>query len=138
MDVYKFMAYWIYDAPDHLKTQGMCNEVVSTYPFLLEHVPDHLKTQEMCDKAFWKDTFSLQYISDWFVTQQQIKIWRDDDEHCDDDEDELIEWYNGYKKRKTQKASIKDELMPIAWHPSRWWNWCMPGDDKKEIEKLWK
>ena len=130
------MAYWIYDAPEHLKTQETCNEVVSTYPFLLEHVPDHLKTQEMCDKAFWKDTFSLQYISDWFVTQQQIKIWRDDDEHCDHDEDELIEWYNDYKKRKTQKASIKDELIPIAWHPSRWWNWCMPGDDKKEIEKL--
>ena len=49
MDVYKFMACWIYDVPDHVKTQEMCNEVVSTYPWLLEHVPDYLKTEEVCD-----------------------------------------------------------------------------------------
>ena len=23
-------------------------------------------------------------------------------------------------------------------HPSRCWDWCMPEDDKKEIEKLWE
>ena len=38
---------------------------------------------------------------------------------------------------KAQKTSIKKELMPIAWHPSRWWDWCIPGDEKKEPEKLW-
>ena len=31
----------------------------------------------------------------------------------------IIEWYEDYHKRKAQKASIKEELMPIAWHPSR-------------------
>ena len=40
------------------------------------------------------------------------------------------------KKQKTQKAQIKKELMPIAWHPSRHWDWCMPEDEKKETEKL--
>ena len=20
--------------------------------------------------------------------------------------------------------------MPIAWHPSRWWDWCVPNDEK--------
>ena len=29
------------------------------------------------------------------------------------------------KKRKAQKVKIKKELMPIAWHPSRYWDWCM-------------
>ena len=24
--------------------------------------------------------------------------------------------------------------MLIAWHPSRWWDWCVP-DDKKKREK---
>ena len=24
--------------------------------------------------------------------------------------------------------------MLVAWHPSRWWNWCMPEDEKTEIE----
>ena len=23
--------------------------------------------------------------------------------------------------------------MPVAWHPTRWWDWCMPEDEKKEI-----
>ena len=27
--------------------------------------------------------------------------------------------------------------MAIAWHPSRWWDWCIPKDEKKETEKLW-
>ena len=26
--------------------------------------------------------------------------------------------------------------MPIAWHPSRWWDWCVPEDEKKEIENF--
>ena len=43
---------------------------------------------------------------------------------------------SGYKKWKAQKAKIKEELMPIAWHPLRWWDWCIPGDDKKETEKV--
>ena len=27
--------------------------------------------------------------------------------------------------------------MPIAWLPSRWWDWCLREDEKKETEKLW-
>ena len=42
------------------------------------------------------------------------------------------------KKRKAEKVNIKEELLPIAWHPSRYWNWCMSEDEKKETEKLWK
>ena len=26
--------------------------------------------------------------------------------------------------------------MSIAWHPSRWWDLCVPEDEKKEAEKL--
>ena len=42
------------------------------------------------------------------------------------------------KNRKAQKAKIKEELLPIAWHPLRWWDWCVPEDEKRETEKLWK
>ena len=41
-----------------------------------------------------------------------------------------------WNKRKAQKAQIKKELMSIAWHPSRWWDWCVPEDEKKETEKI--
>ena len=43
----------------------------------------------------------------------------------------MIEWYDGYKQSKAQKASIKEELLPVAWHPSRWWDWCVLEDEKK-------
>ena len=81
----------------------------------------------MCDDAVWGDAFSLQFVSDWFVTQVQLKLWHD----------KLIGWYEGYHKRKVQKAQIKKELLPIAWHPSKWWDWCVPEDEKRETEKMW-
>ena len=67
--------------------------------------------------------------------QKQLIIWHDDNEYCNDDE--LIEWYNGYKKRKAQKASIKEELITVAWHPSRYLDWCMSEDEKHGTENLW-
>ena len=26
--------------------------------------------------------------------------------------------------------------MHVAWHPRRWWDWCMPEDEKKGIEPI--
>ena len=67
------------------------------------------------------------FVPDQFVTQ---KMWHEDF----DDDDVLITWRDAYIKRKAQKAKIKEELMPVAWHPDRWWNWCVPEDEKKELE----
>ena len=39
------------------------------------------------------------------------------------------------KKRKAQKAKPKEELMSIAWHPSRCWDWCVPEYEKKTDKK---
>ena len=58
----------------------------------------------------------------------------DDGDHWDDDEDKYFEQYNSYQPQKAQKASIKEELPPIAWHPSRYWDWCMSEDEKRETE----
>ena len=79
-------------------------------------------------KAVRDDYFSLQFVPDWFVTQQQIKSWHDDDDYCIDDE--VIGWYDGYKKCKAQKAKIKEELHPIAWHPDCVMDWCMSEEEK--------
>ena len=121
--------------PDNIKTQKMCGRVVEDKPRSLALVPDHLKTQEMCNKAVRKGPWLLKYVPDWFVTQEQVRLWHGYDYYCNN---EFIEWYEGYQKRMAQKASIKKELAPIAWHPSRYWDWCMPRDEKKEIEKLWE
>ena len=98
--------------PDCFKTQEMCDKAVEIDPFILWHVPDNLKMQRMCIRAVEADPGLLKYIPDWFVIQQQIKIWRVEDEYCDDDE--LIKWYEGYQKRKAQKAKMKEELLAIA------------------------
>ena len=89
----------------------------------------------MCIKAVEKYSLILIFVPDWFVTQGQVKIWHDYNYYCNNDK--LIEWYDGYQRHKAQKAQIKKELIPIAWHPSRWWDWCVPEDNKKETEKLW-
>ena len=89
----------------------------------------------MCNEAVRGGPWNLRHISDWFVTEQQIKIWHDDAYYCNDDR--LISWYKGHLKQKAQKTKIKDKLMPIAWHPSRYWDWYMSEKEKKETEKLW-
>ena len=27
---------------------------------------------------------------------------------------------------------ISEELMPVAWHPKGWWNFCLKEDEKKK------
>ena len=83
----------------------------------------------MCDKAARNYLFSLQFVPDWFVTHRQIDIWYDDDYVYNDNE--MIKWYGGYKKRKAQKASIKEELLPMAWDPNHVMDWCMSEDEKR-------
>ena len=107
----------------------MCNETVEVNPWQLYDVLDYLKTQQICDDMVQGDSYSLQFVPDWFVTQEQLETWDDDNDYCNDDE--LIKWYRRYEKRKAQKVKIKEELMPIAWHPNRVMDWCMPEDEKR-------
>ena len=129
---------------DHLKTQEMCERAVEKAPYTLKCVPDYLKTQGMCIKAVEKYPLILIFVPDWFVTREGVHMWYD--EYYDDNgdywvtegnnDDKFFEWYDEFKKWKVQKAKIKEELMPIAWHPSRWWDWCIPEDEKKGTENL--
>ena len=40
------------------------------------------------------------------------------------------------KNAKHLTKKVSEELMPIEWHPKRWWNFCMSEDEKKEIEPI--
>ena len=73
---------------------------------------DHFKTQDASERAVKIYSRALEFVPDWFVTQQQIRSWGDYDDYWDDN-DKFFAWYDGYKKRKAQKAKI-EELMPIA------------------------
>ena len=95
-------------------------------------VPDHLKAREMCNEAVGWHLCLLEHIADWFVTQEQIKSWYDDDYWHSNAF--IIKWYQGYQKQRSQKAKIKEELLPVAWHLNHAMDWCMSEDEKK----LWR
>ena len=129
--------------PDHLKTQAMCEKAVQKYPYELEFVPDYYKTKKMRERVVEKYPWALEYVPDWFVKCEELNLWHDYLYHNNDrfvcsyhnKYDRFIKWCNGYQKRKAQKAKIKEELMPIAWHASRWWDWCVPENKKKKRQK---
>ena len=118
--------------PDHFKTEELCEMAVGIGPWQRNNIHDYLKTQKMCGDVVWRDSYSLQFVSDWFVTQKRLEIWHDDDEYCTSDEN--IEWFKRCKKRKAQKAKIKEELLSVAWYPHRVMDWCMSKDEKR----LWR
>ena len=106
-----------YIYPTILTSASLCKKVVENYRYTLKFVPDHFKTQEICDKTVENDPFSLQYVPDSLLTRKQIQMWYDDyydddGDHCeeDDNKDTFFEWYESYKKRKAQEATIKEEL----------------------------
>ena len=120
----------------------MCSKAVEKYLSNLAYVSDYLKTQKTCDDSVRRDPYSLKHVPDLFVTREWIDMWHDD--YYDDDGnrcwcdcyDKVFEWHESYQKRKAQKAQIKEKLLPIAWHPLRYWDWCMSEDKKRETEKL--
>ena len=36
-----------------------------------------------------------------------------------------------FRKGKELIIELSEELMPVVWHPNRWWDWCMSEDEKK-------
>ena len=48
----------------------------------------------------------------------------------------LLTWRIKVEKRKALKKKLNEELMPVAWHPKRWWNFCVLEDEKKEIDPI--
>ena len=50
--------------PDHLKTNGICDEAVPRDPRLQYNVPDHFKTQDMCKWVVEENPRVLKYVTD--------------------------------------------------------------------------
>ena len=48
----------------------------------------------------------------------------------------LLASCNKFEKLKTFKKDISKELMPVAWHPTKWWDQCISEDEKKEIDPI--
>ena len=65
-----------------------------------------------------------------------------DDNNFDEDDSgtiihvRLLAWHTKFEKHKALKKELNREPMPVAWHPNRWWDWCMSEDEKKEIDPM--
>ena len=89
----------------------MCEGAIEASSWQLKYVPDQYKTQEMCNKAVRDDPSTLRYVSNWLFTGEWVRMWYDESDYWADDDDNFFKWYEGYKKRKAQKASLKEELL---------------------------
>ena len=45
-------------------------------------------------------------------------------------------WRNRLKQDKAFTKELGKELLPAAWRPTRWWDWCMPEDEEKVVEYI--
>ena len=48
----------------------------------------------------------------------------------------LLALYIKFEKRKALKKKRNEELMPMAWHPERWWNFCASEYEKKKKKRI--
>ena len=46
----------------------------------------------------------------------------------------LLAWYNRYKRHKAFKT-IHKELLPLAWHPTKAWDWCILQVEKNKYNQ---
>ena len=137
--------------PDRYKTQEMCDKIVEDFLPALRFVCDWFVTSEIIKKlsaALYPDDGLLFFdegsgnvilccneIGILSVNPNNINV--DDTNYGEDDPDtiilvRLLAWYSTFEKRKELKKRKSEELMSIAWHPRRWWNFCVSEDEKKE------
>ena len=57
----------------------------------------------MCSVVLKNCPCSLMYVPRYLVIRELVKTWQDDYDHCNDDDDDLVEWYNGCKNARHGK-----------------------------------
>ena len=117
---------WFFDfVPEQFRTQAMCESVIGKNIYFFNSIPDKFKTKEMCERAvetapriFFED------VPDYFVTPKILELCKNaiaEDKQKDYQDAyqtfKMMACIEEYKDCKYQKARIKEELLPIAWHP---------------------
>ena len=131
----------------------MCDKVVDDCLAALKFVPDWFVTSKMIKILFtslYADENILYFNEDsgnviFICKGMDIlnivlnNINLDDTSYDEDDADTIIHvrllvWHIKLEKGKELQKRMSEELMPIAWHSKRRWNFCMSEDEKKDIE----
>ena len=129
---------------DRYKTQKLCDKAAADCLSTLKLVPDWFVTDHttktlhealfnndyilLLDEGPGNVTFSSDKMSILCVDLNNVKLG---DANFDEDDPKTIiyvrrmAWHNEIKQSKAL-------TMSVAWHPTIWWDWCVPGDKKKE------
>ena len=114
----------------------------------LKFVPDWLVTSKMLEIldniVFSNDDINLNYLDCDIVTflsdDMDVNTIGLNNINLDDNDLEImihvrpVAWCNEYKQCKTFEKEFSKDVMLVAWHPTRWWDWCVPEDKEKQIE----
>ena len=140
--------------PDKYVTQKMCDEIVDYSLTLLKLIPNWFVTSKMIIKPFTalyadqnicyfnedsgEAAFSCSEMGIVDIDLNNISLG---DKFDEDDPDTIIlmrglAWHIKFRKREEHKKELREELIPVAWHPNRWWDWCMSEDEKNEIDPM--
>ena len=69
--------------------------------------------------AVCEDLCPLQFVPDWFVMPKLVEMWDDNDFDGDNDH-ELQQWYDGYKKYKKAQTFDAVELCVVTLNGKSW------------------
>ena len=75
-----------------------------------------------------------------YELQHNINLDNNFDNNVDEDDTIILirhlAWHIKSGKQKELKKLLSEELMPVAWYPNRWWDWCRLKDEKKEKDSM--
>ena len=140
--------------PDKYITHKMCDQDVDYSLPVLKLIPYWLVTSKMIKKRFTalcaNDNICYfdQDSGDVVFNCIEMGILNIDlnnislnDKFDEDDPDTIIlmrlfAWQIKFIKCKKLKKELNEELMPVAWDPDKWWDWCISEDEEKEINPM--
>ena len=127
----------------------MCNEAVDDSPVAMKPIPNWFVTSKIIEKlytALYADenipyfnensgdvTYCCNEMGILTTDLNNINLGNNFDK---DDLDtiiliRLLAWHIKFEKHKALKKELNEELMEIAQHPKRRWNFCMSEVEKK-------
>ena len=132
----------------------MCDEAVDDFLPTLNFVPNGFVTSTMIKKLFTalcadeiilyfdEDSGNVEFnCNEMGILGIDLNNINLDNDFDEDDPGTIIHvrlsaWHIKFEKRKTLEKELNEELMSVAWHSSRWWDWCVSEDEKKEIDPI--
>ena len=98
-------------------------------------LPNNYIAFEDLDSDFF--AFFSRYIGLNSIDLNNINLDYDHSDYCDPETINYVKIMTWHKHIKiAPKKKIYEKLLPVAWHPTRWWDWCVPENVKKKTTEI--